>query len=188
LIEAKGGICIDTQRLLIRRFSPDDWRDLHEYLSQPEVVQFEPYDIFAEAASQREAARRAGDPAFWAVCLRDGGKLIGNIYLSKQEYDTWELGYVFNKRYHGMGYATEAARALLENVFTNQNARRVVAMCNPLNAPSWRLLERLGFRREGHFIRNIYFKKDAAGEPIWCDTYAYGILKEEWNSRYPHEH
>jgi len=53
-------------------------------------------------------------------------------------------------------------------------------MCNPLNTASGRLLERLGFRREGHFIRNIYFKKDQAGEPIWCDTYAYGMLREEW--------
>jgi RimJ/RimL family protein N-acetyltransferase len=171
---------MDTQRLLIRRFSPGDWRDLHEYLSQPEVVRFEPYGVFTKEASKKEAARRAGDPAFWAVCLRDSGKLIGNVYLSKQEFGTWELGYVFNENYHGMGYATEAARALLDDAFANQNARRVAAMCNPLNASSWRLLERLGFRREGHFVRNIYFKKDAAGAPIWCDTYAYGILREEW--------
>jgi len=176
----KGGISIYTQRLLIRRFTPDDWRDLHEYLSQPEVVRFEPYDAFTEKESKKEAARRAKDPGFWAVCLRDTGKLIGNVYLGQQAFDSWELGYVFNKNYHGMGYATEAARALLDDVFANQNARRVVAMCNPLNLPSWRLLERLGFRREGHFIKDIYFKRDAQGRPIWCDTYAYGILKEEF--------
>jgi len=102
------------------------------------------------------------------------------VYLGQQAFDAWELGYVFNKDYHGMGYAAEAARALLDDIFTNQNVRRVIAMCNPLNVPSWRLLERLGFRREGHFVKNIYFKKDAQGNPIWCDTYAYAILREEW--------
>jgi len=173
---------------LIRRFTPDDWRDLHEYLSQPEVVRFEPYDAFAEKASKKEAARRAEDPGFWAVCLRESGKLIGNVYLGQQAFDSWELGYVFNREYHGKGYATEAARALLDDVFANRNARRAVAMCNPLNEASWRLLERLGFRREGHFIKDIYFKRDASGNPIWCDTYAYGILAEEWKSRCIHEH
>jgi len=178
----------NTESLLIRRFRPGDWRDLHEYLSQPAVVKYEPYDVFTEEASRREAARRADDPAFWAVCLRDCGKLIGNVYLSEQAFGTWELGYVFNENFQGMGYATEAARALLDDVFANRNARRVVAMCNPLNAASWRLLERLGLRREGHFIKNVYFKHDAAGNPIWGDTYAYGMLKEEWNSRCAYEH
>ena len=168
--------------MLIRRFKADDWRDLYEYLSQEEVVRYEPYEAFTQEASQREAERRAGDPAFWAVCLRDCGKLIGNIYLSEQEFDAWELGYVFNKNFQGMGYATEAARALLDDAFANQTARRVVARCNPLNGASWRLLERLGFRREGYFVRDIYFRKDTAGNPIWCDTYAYGMLKEEWEN------
>jgi len=148
-------------------------------------VRFEPYEVFTEKASRKEAARRSGDPSFWAVCLRENEKLIGNVYLGQQDFGTWELGYVFNKDYHGKGYATEAACALLDDIFANQAARRAVAMCNPLNTPSWRLLERLGMRREGHFIKNIYFKRDAQGNPIWCDTYAYGILKEEWNR---HEH
>ena len=153
--------------MLIRRFRPEDWRDLHGYLSQPEVVRFEPYDVFTQKASKKEAARRAGGDSFWAVCLRDSSKLIGNIYLSEQAFGTWELGYVFNENFQGMGYATEAARALLSDIFANQNARRAVAMCNPLNAASWRLLERLGFRREGHLVKNIYFKKDTAEEPVW---------------------
>jgi RimJ/RimL family protein N-acetyltransferase len=79
-----------------------------------------------------------------------------------------------------MGYATEAARAVMEDAFTGRDARRVIAMCNPLNAPSWRLLERLGMRREGHIRENIYFKEDATGEPVWQDTYEYGILAVEW--------
>ena len=112
--------------------------------------------------------------------MKDTGKLIGNIYLAEQEFDTWELGYVFNKNFQRMGYATEAVKALLDDIFHDKNARRIVAMCNPLNEPSWKLLERLGFRKEGHLIKNIYFKKDGDGNPIWSDTYEYGILADEW--------
>ena len=170
-----------TERLLLRRFAPDDWRDLFEYLSQEEVVKFEPYDVFTEEASRQEAERRSNDDAFWAVCL--DGKVIGNVYLAKHDFDTWELGYVFNKDFQGKGYATEAARSLIDSIISKQGVRRVVAMCNPLNTGSWKLLERLGFRREGHLVRNIYFKKDASGNPIWADTYEYAILAEEWPSR-----
>ena len=169
-----------TYRLLIRKFTADDWRDLYEYLSQEDVVKYEPYEVYNKEASKKEAARRAGHNDFFAVCLKDSGKLIGNIYLSKQEYDTWELGYVFNANYQGNGYATEAAHALIDDAVKNQGARRIIAMCNPLNEPSWKLLERLGMRREGHLYKNIYFKTDDTGSPIWQDTYEYGILATEW--------
>ena len=53
-------------------------------------------------------------------------------------------------------------------------------MCNPRNEASWKLLERLGFRREGTLIRNIWFFQDEEGKPLWQDTYEYGMLKEEW--------
>ena len=171
---------LETPRLYIRRFEPDDWQDLHEYLSQEDVVKFEPYDVFTADACKQEAARRAADDSFWAVCLKNGGKLIGNIYLSEQAFGTWELGYVFNADYQRSGYATEAARAMIENAFKSGKARRVVAMCNPLNEPSWRLLDRLGLRREGHLMKNIYFKTDRNGRPIWQDTYEYAILDTEW--------
>ena len=173
---------METERLLIRRFTPDDWRDLYEYLSQEAVVKYEPYEVFTEESSKEETVRRSTDNNFWAVCLKDSMKLIGNIYLSKQEFGTWELGFVFNANYHGMGYATEASHAIIDDAFRNQNARRIVAFCNPLNTPSWKLLERLGMRREGHLRQNIYFKRDNAGRPIWQDTYEYAILAAEWRS------
>ncbi|MBG0785399.1 MAG: GNAT family N-acetyltransferase [Anaerolineaceae bacterium] len=171
---------METERLIIRRFLPDDWEDLHEYLSQEEVVKYEPYDVFTEEASKQEAIDRAGNDDFCAVCLKDTNKVIGNIYFAKQDFDTWELGYVFNSRYQGKGYATEASRAVVNDAFTNKKAHRVIASCNVLNTASWKLLERLGMRREGHLLQNVWFKKDGNGQPIWADSYEYGILKEEW--------
>jgi RimJ/RimL family protein N-acetyltransferase len=170
----------ETQRLIIRRFRPEDSRDLHDYLSDPEVVFYEPYEVFSEAQSRSEAARRAEDTCFWAVCLKDGGKVIGNLYLSEGEYARFELGYVFNKTFWGQGFATESARALVNTAFSDFGAHRVFAMCNPENVKSWQLLERLGLRREGYLKSNVFFKKDAEGNPIWHDTYLYGVLVDDW--------
>ena len=171
---------LETERLVIRRFKEEDWKDLYEYLSDEEVVRYEPYQAFSIEASQNEAKSRAERPAFLAVCLKENNKLIGNIYFAKQEFKTWEIGYVFNRSYQGRGYATEAANAVIAYGFNTRGARRIVAMCNPLNTASWRLLERLGMRREGHLKQNIYFKKDEKGNPIWSDTYEYAILKDEY--------
>ena len=171
---------LETERLVIRRFKEEDWKDLYEYLSDEEVVRYEPYQAFSIEASQNEAKSRAESPAFLAVCLKENNKLIGNIYFAKQEFKTWEIGYVFNRSYQGRGYATEAANAVIAYGFNTRGARRIVAMCNPLNTASWRLLERLGMRREGHLKQNIYFKKDEKGNPIWSDTYEYSILKDEY--------
>lgn len=169
-----------TERLEIRRFQPEDWLDLYEYLSQEEVVKYEPYGIFTEKESKAETNYRCKSPDFWAVCLQDTGKLIGNIYLSEQDFNTWELGYVFNGNYQGKGFATEAAKALINYVFAEKDAHRVIAMCNPENISFWKSLERLGVRLEGHLIKNIYFYKDNEGNPIWQDTYEYWVLKDEW--------
>lgn len=171
---------LTTQRLLIRNFTKNDWKDLYEYLSDENVVRFEPYEVFTEEQCKHEAIQRSKNEAFIAVCLKDTNKVIGNIYFARQDFDTWELGYVFNTTYQGMGYATESAGEVLREAFEKLGARRITAMCNPNNEPSWRLLERLGMRREGHLIKNIYFKKDADGNPIWQSTYAYAILADEW--------
>ena len=106
--------------------------------------------------------------------------MIGNIYLSEQAFNTWELGYVLNSNYHGKGYATEAAIALVENLFVEDKAWRIVAMCDPLNTASWKLLERLHMRREGHLLKNVWFFKDENDVPLWKDTDEYAILKEAW--------
>lgn len=174
---------IQTERLHLRRFTADDWRDLHEYLSLEQVVKFEPYSVYTEEASKQEAIGRAGLDCFWAVCLKDSGKLIGNTYFQQQEpqeFLTWEVGYVFNPAYGSKGYATEAARAMLKLGFEQLHAHRIVAMCNPENSPSWRLLERLGMRREGHFLKKAWFKRDEQGNPLWHNAYQYAMLAEEW--------
>jgi RimJ/RimL family protein N-acetyltransferase len=177
---------LETERLIIRWFRPDDWQDLYEYLSQPETVKYEPYEFFSLDMARQEAVRRSADESFYAVCLKKGGKVIGNIYLARRDFDTWEIGFVFNSNFGSNfgcnGYATEAAKALVDKLFSESSAHRVFAECNPENGQYWKLLERLRFRREGHLLRNIHFKRDSAGNPLWQDTYIYGILDSEWKN------
>lgn len=171
---------IVTDRLIIRKFEASDWQDLYEYLSDEEVVKFEPNDVYTENQAIEEAIRRSNNESFYAVCLKKDEKLIGNLYLDKGEFDTFELGYVFNRQYQGQGYATEGANALIDYAFEYLGARRIIAMCNPMNERSWKLLERLHLRREGLLRQNVYFKTDINGDPIWLDTYEYAVLKTEW--------
>lgn len=174
---------LTTPRLSLRPFRADDGDALHAYLSDPATVRFEPYDPLTIDQARLEAARRAGDDAFWAVCLAEDGRLIGNLYFARQQpahFNTYELGYVLSPQYTGQGYATEAAARMLRHAFETLDAHRVQAHCNPQNEPSWRLLERLGMRREGYFLQHVYFKLDAQGQPLWHDAYAYGILAAEW--------
>lgn len=172
---------LETQELVIRGFRPSDWRDLYEYLSDETVVLYEPYGVFSKRRSKAEARKRAKSNSYFAVCLKPAGKLIGNLYFKDQGCGTYELGYVFGRKYQGRGYATQSVKALLSHAFCQMSARRVIAMCNPVNVRSWKLLERIGMRREGHLVQNIYFRTDEKGEPVWQDTYMYAILATEWN-------
>jgi ribosomal-protein-alanine N-acetyltransferase len=176
-------INLETERLILRQFSCDDWKDLYEYLSKESVVKHEPYDVYTEDACKQEAVYRSQQDAFWAICLKENNKLIGNVYFQKQEPEeflTWEIGYVLNPIYWGKGYATESCSKILDYAFHPLNVRRIVAMCNPKNTASWKLLERLNLRREGNLRKNIFFKYDEKGKPIWNDTYEYAILADEF--------
>lgn len=177
-----GGL--QTERLLLRRFRVADWPDLYRYLSDETVVRYEPYDTYTEKECRKEAAARARDDSFIAVCLKEeGGPMVGNLYFAPREYETWEIGFVFAARYQGKGYAYESACALMEYAFAQRRVRRIIAVCNPENTASWRLLERLGLRREGYLRQDRWFKRDREGCPLWQDTCEYGVLRDEWLNR-----
>lgn len=171
---------ITTDRLVIRRFRPEDWQDIYEYLSDEEVVRYLPYEAYTSDRAREAAIKRAEQDIFYAVCLKETGNVIGELLFKKMEFETWELGYVFNPRYMGKGLAFESAKAFLDHAFREPGVRRIVALCNPDNERSWKLMERLSMRREGLLVKNIYFKTDEKGEPIWLDTLEYGLLKDEW--------
>ncbi len=86
-----------------------------------------------------------------------------------------EVGWFFNPNYQRRGYATEAAGALLDFGFKTMGLHRITAQCDVLNERSFSLMERLGMRREAHYLE----KKLIKGE--WHHQYAYAILEQEWD-------
>jgi RimJ/RimL family protein N-acetyltransferase len=180
-------VVMETERLMIRNFIPDDWKDLHEYLSIQDVLKYEPEDASDKEDCKKKALERSQGNIFWAVCLKENAKMIGHVCIfptEPSEFLTWEIGYIFNPKYYGKGYATEACRTILQYGFEELGAHRIIAMCNPENTKSWRLLERLSMRREGHFLQKAFFRKTQEGEPLWHDAYEYAILKSEWEKQH----
>lgn len=167
---------IKTKRLIIRKFLSSDWADLWEYLSDERVVKFEPYEPINQQQSKEIALNHSKSDEFWAVCLE--GKVIGNIYLEEVVEGSWEIGFVFHYDYQHQGFAYEAAMVMIDQVFA-QGAHRIFAECHPENRASWKLLENLGFIKEAHLRKNIFFKKTINGLPIWQDTLVYGLLAED---------
>jgi len=173
---------IESDRLIVRRFAEDDWRDLYEYLSLPETYEFEPGAPVGEDEARSLASERTRGETFYAVRLKDGGKMIGHVYLGPEgppEYATYELGYIFNPAYCRKGYCTESSALVLDRAFGELGAHRVVAYCDPRNLASWRVLEKLGMRLEGLFRQRAFFRRGPDGAPLWHDCRAYAMLAED---------
>ena len=88
-----------------------------------------------------------------------------------------------NERYQNKGYMTEAARAYITYLFEKCGARRVYAYTEDYNISCQKLLEKLGFRREGLYKEFVSFVNDEQGNPIYENTYEYAVLKKEWSQK-----
>lgn len=179
---------LKTERLLLRPYFEEDADAFYAYMSDAEVLRFEPYPPLDRRESEEELHKRIADPDFIAVCLppdddHPWGCLIGHIFFSPCAFSSWEIGWVFNRTYWKKGYACEAAAAVITAAFEQNLAHRVIAMCNPENEASERLMRRLGMRFEGRLVKNLYFRTDDGGNPVWQDTAMYAVLRDEWHTR-----
>ena len=177
---------IRTKRLILRPFADSDLEDLHAFQSLPQVARYlywEPRD--------REQVRQAllnmvrgwrlvaeGDVLALAVVLPPAGTVIGDVILkwSSVQHRQGEIGYVFHPGYGGRGFATEAAAAMLTLGFDGLGLHRIVGRIDGRNTASARVLERLGMRREAHFIQNEVVKGR------WTDEVVYALTEDEWRA------
>ncbi|MEH7883907.1 GNAT family protein [Bacillus sp. JJ1609] len=168
---------LETNRLLIRKFELGDLRAVLEYTSDIHVMRYIPEGVFAEEDATKFLNENMGDHAQkFAVALKDENILIGHIAFHKYFGEhTYEIGWVFNPKYYNRGYASEAAHSTLKYGFEELKLHRIMATCQPENTASYRVMEKIGMRREG------YFKKCIPQGNDWWDEYYYAILEEEWN-------
>ena len=167
---------------MLRPFQETDHEDLYEFLSRLEKDEFEGCPGITREGSLGHLKQRVGSEEFYAVVLKETGKVIGNIYCGNRDYGAKEAGYIINQQYQRCGYAAEALSAVIREAF-RQGTHRIYAECDPRNERSWRLLEKVGFRREAHLRQNIFFHRDQQGHPIWKDTYVYAVLNTEYKQQ-----
>lgn len=175
-------IRIETERLIIRTFHENDAVGLYAYLSSPRVNCFldEKLNTLEEAIANVE--QRKKDELQLAVCLKEDDKIIGNLFAQKEEPDTYSVGWQFNGKFEGKGYASEAANAYLTFLFNDKKARRIFAYVEETNIRSQKLCERLGMRKEGCFMEFISFTQNTDGTPKYENTFQYAVLNKEWKS------
>lgn len=170
---------INTARLTLRRFTAADAANVQRLAGAREVAQGtllipHPYpDGAAEAwiAAQREKLEK-GDHSF---AIEADGQLAGAIGLHiEREHQRAEIGYWIGVPFWGRGYATEAARAVVQFGFETQSLNRVFAFHFAHNPASGRVLAKIGMRHEGT-LRQHLRKWDA-----FVDLEMYGVLREEW--------
>lgn len=177
---------IQTPRLSLRPFSPADFDDLYAYQSRPEVARYLHWDARGEAQVREALAEQCGQTTLaaegdwltFAVVWQETGRVIGEtgLKLLSRQHRQGETGFVFNPDCQGRGLATEAAGAMLTLAFGQLGWHRVVGSCDARNQRSARLMERLGMRREAHFIENMLIKGQ------WTDELIYAILADEWHA------
>ena len=173
---------IETQRLRLRPFVQTDWQAVHAYTADPGVMTYM-LDLdgpLTEEQARQFVAENTGDEArAVAITLKPGNQLIGHLVFHPWFAPrTYEIGWLLGKSYHGQGYAPEAAAAMLKYGFEELLLHRVIATCQPENVPSYRVMEKIGMRREGWFRKCIY-----RDDGTWWDEYFYALLEEEWFGR-----
>jgi RimJ/RimL family protein N-acetyltransferase len=178
---------IQTARLQLRPFQDSDLADLYAYQSRPEVTRFLYWNARTLEETQKDLQRKQADTSLMgegsylslAVVLPASAKVIGQVSLvwRSQQHQQGEIGFVFNPDYGGQGYATEAAQAVLALGFGELQLHRIYGRCDARNVASYKLMERLGMRREAHLIHHEIFK----GE--WGDELIYAMLQTEWRDK-----
>jgi RimJ/RimL family protein N-acetyltransferase len=174
---------IITQRLAIRDLDANDGPRIFAYHRRPEVSQFQSWGTesvdVVQSFIRGLAGMEPGMPGKWyqvGIFLLESSKLIGDcgFRVLPDDPEQAEIGITLAPEFQGKGYATEAAQSLLDYLFVPLGKHRVFGSVDPRNLASLKLLERVGMRKEAHFVKSLRFR----GE--WVDDVIFAMLAEEW--------
>jgi ribosomal-protein-alanine N-acetyltransferase len=176
-------ISLHTSRLHIRNLLPSDLQDFHFYRSNPEVTKYQGFDIMtlkeAEDFINAHKEKQFGKPGEWvqyAIEDKVTGRLVGDCAIKLDQFDVRmaEIGITISHTEQRKGYAKETLQVLLVFLFSQDNFHRVTEIVDAENEASIALLKSAGFRLEGHFVENIFFKGK------WGSEFQYALLRKEW--------
>jgi RimJ/RimL family protein N-acetyltransferase len=179
-------LVLRSPRLLLRPLCAEDAAPLAAYRSIPEVARFQSWESFDQVDAVRLIADQAkvvpDTPGTWlqlAIVLSTSGKMIGDcgIHFRGDDLQHVELGVTMSPTHQCQGLATEALASVLGYVFDGLGKHRVTAVTDTENHAVAALFRRLGFRREAHYVENVWFKG------AWGSEYLFALLRREWEAR-----
>ena len=176
---------LETERLFIRPIVIDDKNEIFEYRSDKEMNKYQgwiPETIEDVETFIGKISKQINTPETWfqfAIVNKETHKLVGDlgIHFIDSENKQVEIGCTLNKDFQNKGFATESVKKVIDYLFNNLNKHRIIASIDPNNKNSIRLVERIGFRKEAHFVESLLIKGK------WVDDLIYAILKKDWDRR-----
>lgn len=177
-------LLIHTERLLLRNLKTSDLDDFFRYRSNPEVTKYQGFDIMTKDECitfiDYHVEKLFGPQGEWiqfGIEHKESGKLVGDFAIKLDPHDARlaEIGLTISHLHQKNGYAKESLIGILSWLFDNHNIHRVTEIVDAENIASLKLLNSIGFREEGHFIENIFFKGK------WGSEFQFAILKREWD-------
>lgn len=173
---------LNTERLVLRDITIEDKQAIFDYRSDAGANKFQSW--IPETLEEVESFIQRNNiefntPESWYQLLithKETKDVIGDIgihFLGDENLQV-ELGITLNTVFQGQGFASEALKGVIDFLFNDLNKHRISASIDPDNTDSLKLMERIGLRKEGHFVKSLFWKNN------WVDDVIYAVLREEW--------
>ncbi len=176
---------LETDRLLIRPISQTDKEAVFEYRSDKETNKYQgwiPETVNDVEIFIGKVAKQINETETWfqfVIIEKDSEKIIGDIgvHFFGDENKQVEIGCTLNKLFQSKGCATESIKCLIDFLFGNLNKHRIITSIDPENKNSIKLVERIGLRKEAHFVESLFLNGK------WVDDIVYAITKKDWDRK-----
>ena len=176
---------LETERLVIRPIQLDDKVNIFEYRSDTETNKYQswiPKTINDVESFINGIAKQINIPETWfqfVLIEKESQKVIGDlgVHFWDKQNEQVEIGCTLNKNFHHNGYATEAVKRIIDFLFVELKKHRIVASIDPNNESSIRLVERIGFRKEAHFVESLFVNE------TWVDDLIYALIEKNWETK-----
>lgn len=173
---------LESERLILRPININDKNEMFAYRSDMETNKYQGWipktigevEIFIE-----KIAKQINEPETWyqfAIIEKESQKIVGDfgVHFLDRENKQVEIGCTLNKNYQNKGYATESVRKVIDFLFSDLNKHRIITSIDPNNVSSIRLVERIGFRKEAHFVESLFVNEK------WVDDLIYSLIEKDW--------
>ncbi|MBI5403891.1 MAG: GNAT family N-acetyltransferase [Ignavibacteriae bacterium] len=173
---------LETERLIIRPITPDDKNEVFEYRSDRETNKYQgwiPATVSDVETFIGRVSKQINEPETWfqfVIIKKETKKIVGDlgIHFFGSENKQAEIGCTLNKDFQNKGYATESVKRVIDYLFKDLNKHRIITSIDPENINSIRLVERIGFRKEAHFVESLLINKK------WVDDLMYALIEKDW--------